>query len=158
MFNTLLLLLNILLQNFGLFGVSFYPAPSIPWDLLAGNSVAMIINWNKYCYFKLRSTVKYETWAAGCGIDVFVLMLPFWNENSYLQNSFIQSCRTQTQTLYLYEMERREREQDAGETERESVCERGRMAARRGSISCKNDRWRKQTIWDKNRIKMIGLN
>jgi hypothetical protein len=35
-----------------------------------------------------------------------------------------------------------EREQDAGEKERESVCERGRVAARLGSVSCKNDCWR----------------
>jgi len=32
-----------------------------------------------------------------------------------------------------------EREQDTGETERECVCERGKVAARGGSISCKND-------------------
>jgi len=50
-----------------------------------------------------------------------------------------------------------EQEQDAGETDRESVCERGRVAARRGRIGCKNDHWRKWTIWDKNRIRTEGL-
>ncbi len=40
---------------------------------------------------------------------------------------------------------------------RKRRCERGRVSVRRGSISCKNDRWRKHTIWDKNRIKAIGL-
>jgi len=39
-----------------------------------------------------------------------------------------------------------EREQDTGETERECVCERGKVAARGGSISCKNDCWRNGTF------------
>jgi hypothetical protein len=43
------------------------------------------------------------------------------------------------------------------ERERERECETGRVAARRGSVSCKNDRRRKWTIWDKKRIKAKGL-
>jgi hypothetical protein len=33
-----------------------------------------------------------------------------------------------------------EREQDSGETDRECVRQRGRVAVRGGNISCKNDR------------------
>ncbi len=41
---------------------------------------------------------------------------------------------------YIYMKQKEgEREQDTGEREREYVCERGRVAARRGSVSCKND-------------------
>jgi hypothetical protein len=35
-----------------------------------------------------------------------------------------------------------------GETERECVCERQRIAENRGSVGCKNGRWRNGPFWD----------
>ncbi len=48
-----------------------------------------------------------------------------------------------THSCHIYtERKEGEKEQDTRETEREHVCGRGRVVARRGGVGRKNDRWR----------------
>ncbi len=50
--------------------------------------------------------------------------------------------------IYI-KMERRVKRLATGETERESVCERRRVAENGGRVGCKNGRWRNGPFWDK---------
>ncbi len=53
-----------------------------------------------------------------------------------------------TESCQIYiRMERRGKELVAGETERERVCERRRVAENGGSIGCKNGHWRNGPFW-----------
>ncbi len=56
-----------------------------------------------------------------------------------------------TDSCHIYiRMERRGKGLAAGETERERerVCERQRVAENRGSVGCKNGRWRNRPFWE----------
>jgi hypothetical protein len=53
-----------------------------------------------------------------------------------------------TQDGHIYtQTERRGKGLAAGETERESVCERRRVAANRVGVRCKNSRWKKDELF-----------
>jgi hypothetical protein len=68
---------------------------------------------------------------------LFILLLPF-EMRTVLYGIHLFNDVGHKHGSYIYmKWKEGEREQDAGETER--VCERGMVAARRGSVSCKND-------------------